>query len=89
MGIGQQLLDNKNTLTMGKVFHLAFNLKQYILTRLSPLPKPNHPLKSKTNVASIAIDLHMDVIPIHVGKNLVKDVLFDGGFEVNIIIEDL
>jgi hypothetical protein len=31
----------------------------------------------------------MAVIPIHVGKNLVKDVLLDGGFGVNIIIEDL
>jgi len=31
----------------------------------------------------------MVVILIHVGKNLVKDVLLDGGSKVNIIIEDL
>jgi hypothetical protein len=28
----------------------------------------------------------MVVIPIHVGKKLVKDVLLDGGFGVNIIM---
>jgi hypothetical protein len=31
----------------------------------------------------------MAVIPIHVGKNLVEDVLLDGGSSVNIITEDL
>jgi len=31
----------------------------------------------------------MVVIPIHVGKNLVEDVLLDGGSKVNIITKDL
>jgi hypothetical protein len=31
----------------------------------------------------------MAIISIHVGKNLVEDMLFDGGFRINIIIKDL
>jgi hypothetical protein len=31
----------------------------------------------------------MVVISMHVGKNIVEDVLLDGGSSVNIIIEDL
>jgi hypothetical protein len=41
------------------------------------------------DVRLVAIDPHMTVIPIHVGKNLVEDVLLDGGSSVNIITEDL
>jgi hypothetical protein len=38
---------------------------------------------------TIVIDNHMVVIQIHIGKTIVKDVLLDGGFGVNIIIEQL
>jgi hypothetical protein len=31
----------------------------------------------------------MAIIPVHVGKNLVEDVLLDGGLGVNIITKDL
>jgi hypothetical protein len=41
------------------------------------------------DVGLVAIDPQVVVIPIHVGKNLVEDVLLDGGSSVNIIIEDL
>jgi len=74
---------------MGQLFHLVFDLKQYILGCLSPLPKPSHFPKLKTIIALVVINPHMVVILIHVGKNLVEDVLLDGGSEVNIIIEDL
>lgn len=37
------------------------------------------------NTTTIAIDNHMVVIQIHIGKNTIDDVLLDGGFEVNII----
>jgi hypothetical protein len=35
------------------------------------------------------IDTHMVVIMVHVGKNLMEDVLLDGGSSVNIITKDL
>jgi hypothetical protein len=40
-------------------------------------------------VTLVAIDLHMAVIQVRVGQNLVDDVLLDEGSGANIIIEDL
>lgn len=37
----------------------------------------------------MTIDPHMVIIHVHIGKNLVKDVLLDGEFGVNIITDDL
>ncbi len=40
-------------------------------------------------MALIAINPHMAVIQIHIGQNLVDDVLLGGGSRANIITEDL
>jgi hypothetical protein len=40
-------------------------------------------------MASIAIDPHMVVIQVNVGRNLVDDVLLDGGSAANIVTKDL
>ncbi len=40
-------------------------------------------------MVSVNIDPHMAVIQVHVGQNLVDDVLLDGGFGANIITKDL
>jgi hypothetical protein len=37
----------------------------------------------------VAIDLHMVVIQVHVGKNIVEDVPLGQGFGINIMIEEL
>jgi hypothetical protein len=36
----------------------------------------------------VAIDPHMVVIEVHVGKNMVENVLLDEGFNVNIMMEE-
>jgi hypothetical protein len=41
------------------------------------------------DVGLVAIDPHMTVIHVHVRKNIVEDVLLDGGLGVNIITKDL
>ncbi len=38
---------------------------------------------------TIAIDNHMAVIQVQIRKNIIKDVLLDGGYGVNIITEQL
>jgi hypothetical protein len=38
-------------------------------------------------VTSVAIDHKMVVLHFQVGKNFIEDVLLDGGFGVNIIME--
>jgi hypothetical protein len=63
-------------------------LKQYILAKLSP-KKPIVVLESNLTIALVTIDLHMAIIHVHIRKNLVKDVFFDGGFGVNVITDDL
>jgi hypothetical protein len=73
---------------MGQFFHLAIDLTQYVLTCFSP-PKPSHPPKSKIIVAWVVIDPQMAAILVRVGKNLVEDVLLDGGSGINIITKDL
>jgi hypothetical protein len=40
-------------------------------------------------MAAVAINLHMTVIQVHVGQNLVDNVLLDEGSSANIIIKDL
>jgi hypothetical protein len=69
--------------------HLALDLKQYVVSRVSSNSKPTHPQAPPYDVGSIATNPHMAIILVHVGKNVVEDVLLDGGSSVNIIIEDL
>ncbi len=40
-------------------------------------------------IALVAIDPHMVVIQVQVGKNMVEDVILDGGSSVNIMVEEL
>jgi hypothetical protein len=42
---------------------------------------------SKLDTAVVEVDNQMVVIQIQIGKNIVEDVLIDGGVNVNIIIE--
>jgi hypothetical protein len=41
------------------------------------------------NITAIKVDNHMAVIQIQIGKNIVEDVLLNGGASVNIIRENL
>ncbi len=47
------------------------------------------PIHFKLACVAMAIDQHMAVTQIQVGKNFMDDVLIDGGFRVNIIILNL
>ncbi len=39
----------------------------------------------KVGVAIVAIENHMAIIQVQIGKDTIEDVLMDGGFGVNII----
>jgi len=60
-----------------------------VVFKVSPSSKPTHLQAPPSKVRSLVIDLHMAVILVHVGKNIVEDVLLDGGLGVNNITEDL
>ncbi len=87
--INQQLLSSKHTLTLGQLMHLAPNLKQYVVSRVLPSSQPTNPQAPPSDVGSITVDPHMAIILVHVRKNIVQDVLLDGGSNVNIITKDL
>jgi hypothetical protein len=46
-------------------------------------------IRPNSVITSIVIDIHMVVIQVHVGKNIIEDVLLDGGYNVNIMMEEL
>jgi hypothetical protein len=43
----------------------------------------------KIRIVTVAIDNHMAIIQVQIWKNIIEDVLLDGGSEVNIITEQL
>jgi hypothetical protein len=43
---------------------------------------------SKLNTTIIKVDNHMSIIQVQVGKNIVEDILIDGGTSVNIITKN-
>ncbi len=65
--------------------------KPNILTK--QILKPNVAIMVEThselNTVAIEVNNQMVVIQVHMGKNIVEDVLIDGGASVNIIIENL
>jgi hypothetical protein len=87
--IGQQLLSSKHTLTLGQLMHLALGLKQYAVSKLSPNSQPTNPQAPPCDLGLVTIDLHMAIILVHARKNIVEDVMLDGGSSVNIITKDL
>jgi hypothetical protein len=65
------------------------NLRQYVATKFAPrritiiISKPN-PV-----IAFVAIDPHMVMIHIQVGKNMVEDILLGGRSAMNIMTKEL
>lgn len=56
--IGQQLLSSKHTFTFGQFMHLAPNLKQYMVSKISPNSQPTHLQGPPFYVGLVAIFLH-------------------------------
>jgi len=67
----------------------ALDLRQYVMTNLAPKRRIVIALRPNLVITSVMIDLHMVVIQVHVGKNMVEDVLLDGRCCVNIMMEEL
>jgi hypothetical protein len=83
-------MDNKIIVTIGQLLKLTPYLNTY-LTTISKQFVHNEGSTSKAIiiVATMAIDHQMEVIVVHVGKNMVDDVFLDGELKVNAIIDGL
>jgi hypothetical protein len=82
--ISKQVLETKYTLNLGQSLWVIPNIKCYILNLVS-----SKLVLLESVVALVAIDHQMVVIQVQVGKNFIEEVLLDGGFGVNIIMEKL
>jgi hypothetical protein len=60
--ITQQLLESKHILTLGQLFKIAPNLKQYVTTKFVPRRKIVTTSRPNLVITSVAINLHMVVI---------------------------
>jgi hypothetical protein len=63
---------------------VILDIKHYIFK-----PVPSKPILPKLTIALITIDHQMAVMQLQVRKNFIKDVLLNGGFGFNIILEKL
>ncbi len=43
----------------------------------------------EVGIATLAINNHMAIIQVQIGKNIIEDVLLDGGFGINIITKQM
>ncbi len=97
--INKKMLETTYTLRLGQLLKITSNLKKYMWQKLK-LKKPNITTKQiselsvaivvethfELDITTIEVDNQMVVIQVQVGKNIVEDVLIDGGTSVNIII---
>ena len=75
---------------MRDLFSLSPSLTEFVRSRLTEVmaPPSRTPTTEELIAATEAIDKHMPVISIYIGKNVVDDVLLDRGSEVNVITEE-
>ncbi len=83
--INIQVLEIKCVINLGQFLKIVLNIKWYIFK----LVKFIQPIQPKLVNAIMAIDHQTVVTQIQVGKNFIDDVLIDGRYGVNIIIENL
>ena len=86
----ESIQNHKLQVTMRDLFSLSPSLTEFVRSRLTEvMTQPSRTPTTKELIASTkAIDKHMPVISICIGKNIVDDVLLDGGSGVNVIFEE-
>jgi hypothetical protein len=87
--MGQHILDNKIIITIGQLLKLALDLSIYLMTTSKQFAhNEDSTSKAIITINFAVIDYQMEIIVMHVGKNMV-DVLLDEGSKVNAITDGL
>jgi len=84
---------------LGQLFKITPNLKRYLWQKLK-LERSQNVYRAtidkqvgssilEVGTTIVPIDNHMAIIQVYIGKNIIEDVLLDGDFGVNILIERL
>ena len=86
----ESIQNHKLQVTMRDLLSLSSSLTEFVRSRLTEVvTQPSRTPTAEELIAAIeAIDKHMPVISICIGKNIVDDVLLDGGSGVNVITEE-
>ena len=86
----ESIQNQKLQVTMRDLFSLSPSLMEFVRSRLTEVvaPPSRTPTTEELIATTEAIDKHMPVISICIGKNVVDDVLLDGGSGVNVITEE-
>ncbi len=94
LDIGKQMLETSYTLSLGQLLKITPELKKYLWQKLTPQKTKNvNRTTTQNQVGSSVPELgtpvvvivnHMVVVQVQIGKNMIKDVLLDGGFRINI-----
>ena len=86
----ESIQNHKLQVTMRDLFSLSPSLTEFVRSQLTEVvtPPSRTPTTEELIAATKAINKHMPVISICIGKNIVDDVLLDGGLGVNVIIEE-
>ncbi len=99
LDINKQMLETNYTLNLRQLLKIAHELKRYLWQKLK-LEKTQNVSKTtiekqvgflvpKVRTIAIAINNHMAIIQVQIGKNTIEDVLLDGGLRINIITQQL
>ena len=77
----ESIQNHKLQVTMRDLFSLSPSLTEFVHSRLTEVvtPPSRTPTTEELIAASEAINKHMPIISICIGKNIVDDVLLDGG----------
>ena len=86
----ESIQNHKLQVTMRELFSLSPSFTEFVRSRLTEVvaPPSRTPTIEELIAAIEAIDKHMPVISICIAKNVVDDVLLDGGSGVNVITEE-
>ena len=86
----ESIQNHKLQVTMRDLFSLSPSLMEFVRSRLTEaVTQPSRtPTTEELIAATEAIDKHMPVISICIGKHIVDDVLLDGGSGFNVITKE-
>jgi len=74
------MLETSYTLNLGQLFKIAFDIQKILMAKTEIF-------FIDINTIVVAIDNHMAIIQIQIAKNIIDNVLLDGGSSVNIILK--
>ena len=86
----ESIQNHKLQVTIRDLFSLSPSLMEFVCSWLTEVvtPPSRTPTIEELIAATKAIDKHMPKLSICIGKNIVDDVLLDGGSGVNVITEE-